>query len=81
MPESSSKPSFSRVVGLAALALAFLILLAWCPADAQGTDAAIRGRVVAENGAPIGDVIVSVHNVSTGFASSTRRLKNSCTPF
>jgi len=72
MPESSSKPSFSRVVGLAALALAFLILLAWCPADAQGTDAAIRGRVVAENGAPIGDVIVSVRNVSTGFASSTR---------
>jgi len=71
MPESGSKPSFDRAVGLAALALTFLVLMAWWPAFAQGTDATIRGRVVAENGAPIQDVIVSVRNVSTGFTSST----------
>jgi len=72
MPEGGSKPSFARAVGLAALALTLLLLMAWCPAAAQGTDAAIRGRVVAENGTPIPDVIVSVRNTSTGFASSTR---------
>src|SRR5262252_8628572 len=72
MPVSGSRPSFVRAVGLAAIALTLLFVMAWCPAFAQGTDAAIRGKVVAENGAPIGDVIVSVRNVSTGFASSTR---------
>jgi len=71
LPERGSKPSFARAVGLPALALTLLLLLAWCPAFAQGTDATIRGRVVAENGAPIQDVIVSVRNVSTGFTSST----------
>src|SRR6476620_9005807 len=72
MPQSGSKPSFVRAVGIPALALTFLILMAWCPALAQGTDAAIQGRVVGEKGAPIGDVIISVHNGSNGFTSSTR---------
>ena len=43
MPESGSKPSFARAVGLAALALTLLTLMAWCPASAQGTDAGDPG--------------------------------------
>src|SRR6185503_21050618 len=74
MPESCPKPSFTLAIGRSAVALILLILMGWCPASAsaQGTDAAIRGRVVAENGAPIADVIVSLRNGSTGLASSTR---------
>src|SRR5215218_3854104 len=39
---------------------------------AQGTDAAIGGRVSSTTGAPIADAMVTVRNTSTGFVSSVR---------
>src|SRR5690349_18247666 len=65
----------SRSIPLSARSCACIMALAVLRptvSRAQGTDATISGRVVAVNGGPLADVIVSVRNTSTGFTSTTR---------